>query len=48
VTRSADSKRLEQLATAIGRRATEIDRVRNDVALHVDGPPCTEGSGGSM
>ena len=48
VTRSDDAAKLLQLATARGRRAAEISHMRKDVALHIDGPPCAEGSGGSM
>jgi 4-amino-4-deoxy-L-arabinose transferase-like glycosyltransferase len=48
VTRSADAQKIAQLAAAHGRRSMEISHWRNDVALHVDGPPCAAGSGGSM
>jgi 4-amino-4-deoxy-L-arabinose transferase-like glycosyltransferase len=48
VTRAADLEKLTQLSAAHGRHVTEIRRVRNLDALHIDGPPCSAGSGTSM
>jgi 4-amino-4-deoxy-L-arabinose transferase-like glycosyltransferase len=48
VTRAADVQKLSELANAHGRHSKEIARSRKLAALHVDGPSCVAGSGGSM
>lgn len=48
VTRASDVPALARLAAARGRRSAQIERRAGDALLHVDGPPCAEGSGAPM
>jgi 4-amino-4-deoxy-L-arabinose transferase-like glycosyltransferase len=48
VTHAADVAKLSRLATAHGRRAAQLSERRGVAVLHLDGPPCVEGSGASM
>jgi 4-amino-4-deoxy-L-arabinose transferase-like glycosyltransferase len=48
VTRAGDVPALARLAAGRGRRSTALEQQDGDVLLHVDGPPCVEGSGAPM
>jgi 4-amino-4-deoxy-L-arabinose transferase-like glycosyltransferase len=48
VTHAADVPKLARLAAAHGRRSAQLSERRGVAVVHLDGPPCAEGSRGSM